>query len=137
MKPHRLSWFRQQIGKTIRRKQIDTYDVIEIFVEDNKQCQRLFHTQFDLGLRYFTDLKKKQYNQHMNIHPKVMKYDEVTIIRKYETEIRCCNCYSQSCKGRFLVKVGSPFTVCSDEAFKLKIIKTIDEYYKQVKKNRF
>ena len=65
----------------------------------------------------------------MNIHPKVMRYDEVTIIRKYETEIRLCTCYKQSCKGRFLVKVGSPFTVCPDEAFRLLLIKNIIEYY--------
>lgn len=57
--PHRLTWFQKNIGKTIRRKQIDTYDIIEIFIEDNKQAQRLFYTQFDLGLRYFTDLKHK------------------------------------------------------------------------------
>ena len=59
MKPHRLAWFRQHIGQTIRRKQIDTYDVIEIIVRDGKHAQILFHSQFDLGLKYFTDLKKK------------------------------------------------------------------------------
>ena len=59
MKPHRLIWFRKQIGKTIRRKQIDTYDVIEIFIEDGMKAQRLFSSQFDLGLRYFVDLKKR------------------------------------------------------------------------------
>lgn len=58
-KPHRLAWFQDNIGKTIRRKEIGSYNVVDIYVEDNKQCQRLFYTQFDLGLRYFTDLKKQ------------------------------------------------------------------------------
>lgn len=53
MKPHRLKWFQSNIGKTIRRKEIGTFNVVDIFVEDNKQCQRLFYTQFDIGLRYF------------------------------------------------------------------------------------
>ena len=58
-KPHRLKWFRQQISKTIRRKEIGSYNVVDIFVEDNWKAQILFKTQFDLGLRYFTALKNK------------------------------------------------------------------------------
>lgn len=52
-KPHRLSWFRQQIGKTIRRKEIGSYDIVEIFVADERKAQILFYTQFDMDLRYF------------------------------------------------------------------------------------
>jgi hypothetical protein len=52
-KPHRLTWFQDRIGKTVRRKEIDGFEVIEIPVEDNKKAQRLFYTQFDLHLRYF------------------------------------------------------------------------------------
>ena len=56
--PHRLTWFQQNIGKTIRRKEIGSYDIVEIYIQDNWKAQILFKTQFDLGLRYFTDLKK-------------------------------------------------------------------------------
>ena len=52
MRPHRLSWFRNNIGKTIRRKQIDTYDILDIYVKDIRHSQILFYTQFDLGLIY-------------------------------------------------------------------------------------
>ena len=58
-KPHRLKWFQEHIGKTIRRKEIGSYHIVEIFINDNWKAQQLFYTQFDLGLRYFTDLQKK------------------------------------------------------------------------------
>lgn len=56
-------------------------------------------------------------------------YSDITIYRKYYTEVRICNCYNQSCKGRFLVKRGSKMLVCLDEAKRLKLITTAYEYY--------
>jgi hypothetical protein len=53
MKPHRLAWFQKNIGKTIRRRDIFTCIPLEIYIEDNKQAQRLFYTQFDLHFTYF------------------------------------------------------------------------------------
>jgi len=60
----------------------------------------------------------------------IINFGEVKIRRSYDTEVRLCNCYNQSCKGRFLIKVGSPFLVCPDEAFRLKLITNIKQYYK-------
>ena len=127
-KPHRLKWFRQQISKTIRRKEIGSYNVVDIFVEDNWKAQILFKTQFDLGLRYFTALKNKQYNYYVKFI-----YGDIAIYRKYYTEIRICNCYRQTCRGRFLVRKKSPMTVCLDEALRLKLVKTINEYYETIR----
>lgn len=56
-------------------------------------------------------------------------YSDITIYRKYYTEIRLCKCYKQSCKGKFLIKKGSAMLVCPDEAFRLGLVKNIKEYY--------
>jgi hypothetical protein len=49
--------------------------------------------------------------------------------RPYKTDIRQCNCAMQTCKGRFIVKQDSPFTVCLQEAKRLKLINNTKEYY--------
>jgi len=59
----------------------------------------------------------------------IKAYEMLLSSRPYSTEIRLCNCYEQKCRGRFLVKTTSIMTVCPDEAKRLKLIKTIDEYY--------
>ena len=56
-KPHRLKWFQERIGTTIKRRDFITHKMVEIYVEDIKHCQRLFYTQFDVGFR-FTNNKK-------------------------------------------------------------------------------
>ena len=57
-------------------------------------------------------------------------YGDIAIYRQYFTEVRLCNCYMQTCKGRFLVKKESDWLICPDEAIRLKLIKCYAEYYK-------
>lgn len=53
MKPHRLAWFQNNIGKTIKRRDfVVHHKFVEIFIEDNWKAQQLFTSQFDIGLRY-------------------------------------------------------------------------------------
>jgi hypothetical protein len=52
-KPHRLKWFQDNIGKVIKRRDFTLHHkYVEIEVKDNAHCQRLFTSQFDLGLRF-------------------------------------------------------------------------------------
>ena len=51
-KLHRLKWFQDHIGRYIKRRDFATHKIVEIYVQDNAHCQRLFATQFDIGLRY-------------------------------------------------------------------------------------
>ena len=51
-KPHRLSWFKDQIGKKIKRRDFITNLFIEIEVTDSWKAQQLFATQFDVNFRY-------------------------------------------------------------------------------------
>jgi hypothetical protein len=54
-KPHRLKWFRDNIGKVIKRRDFTMLNkFVEIEVKDNWKAQQLFKTQFDLGLRYYS-----------------------------------------------------------------------------------
>ena len=48
---------------------------------------------------------------------------------KIQTEVRCCDCIGQQCKGRFLVKKDKSFTVCPYEAVRIGLITSIDEFY--------
>ncbi len=52
MKPHRLAWFKNKIGQTVKRRDFVTNLFIEIPVRDGMHAQILFSTQFDLHLRY-------------------------------------------------------------------------------------
>jgi hypothetical protein len=56
-------------------------------------------------------------------------YEMLLSSRPYKTVVRECRCYEQKCRGRFLVKTTSTMTVCPNEAKRLLLIKTIDEYY--------
>ncbi len=52
-KPHRLKWFQERIGTTIIRRDFTTYNRhVEIFIDDNWKAQQLYHSQFEIGLRY-------------------------------------------------------------------------------------
>lgn len=52
-KTHRLKWFQDNIGKVIKRRDfIAPHKYVEVEIKDNAQCQRLFTSQFDIGLRF-------------------------------------------------------------------------------------
>lgn len=52
-KPHRLKWFQERIGTTIKRRDFIAHNkYVEIFITDNWKAQQLFHSQFEIGLRY-------------------------------------------------------------------------------------
>jgi len=49
----RLKWFEKHIGQSVKRKEIFSYDIVEIYVQDTRKACLLYDTQFDIGLRYF------------------------------------------------------------------------------------
>lgn len=52
-KPHRLKWFKDNIGKVIKRRDFVVHNkFVEIEVTNNWKAQQLFRSQFDIGLRF-------------------------------------------------------------------------------------